>query len=124
MRIKIDPLDILFSRYIRTRANWTCERCFRKFVPPTASLQCSHFHGRRKKLVRWDPENAAALCFQCHRICTEQPMIHVEWFKVRLGIKRFNSLLLRANTVQKPDKELIRIWLKKELEYLENHETG
>ena len=115
VKIKLDPLDILFSQYIRTKAGWKCERCLRRFKPPTASLQCSHFHGRRKKSTRWDPENCAALCFTCHRIFTEQPLVHVLWFKKRLGENRFNALTIRSNTMGMPDKKLIKIWIVEEL---------
>jgi len=119
VRIKLDPLDILFSRYIRTAAGWKCECCFRQFHPPTAQLQCSHFHGRRKKSVRWDPENVAALCFSCHQRFTEHPLEHVEWFKKRLGEKRFDALTIKANTPEKPDKEMIRLWIKEKFKVLE-----
>lgn len=115
MKIRIDPLDVLFSRYIRTLAGWRCERCGKQFLPPTNGLHCSHFHGRRKKSVRWDPENAVALCFGCHAHFTGHPLEHVEWFSNRLGVKKFNALTLRANTPQKPDRAMIGLWLKEKL---------
>ena len=115
MKIRISKLDKLFSLYIRSRAGWTCERCHKRYQPPTSGLHASHFHGRRKKSVRYDPENAAALCFGCHRYYTENPAAHTEWFKKRLGEKRFDALTLRANLGRKPDLALIEIWLKKEL---------
>lgn len=115
MNIKIDPLDRLFSLYIRTRSGWNCERCKKQFSKENrGSLQTSHFHGRRKQSVRFDPENCASLCFLCHRRFTEHPLEHVEWFKKRLG-KRFDALTIRANTIGKPDRSLIKIWLDNEL---------
>ena len=46
MKIRIDKLDVLFSRFIRLRAGGKCEFCG---TPRTMrQLQCSHFHGRRK----------------------------------------------------------------------------
>lgn len=119
MRIRLDPLDILFSKYIRTKAGWRCEYCGTKYDPPTSALQTSHFHGRRKKTVRWDEQNCAALCFYCHQQFTENPLKHVEWFKKRLGDRRFDMLNLRANTHGKPDKKLIKLWLIQELKRLE-----
>lgn len=115
MRIKIRPEDSLFSNYIRSRANWKCERCLRQYTPPTIGLQNSHFHGRRKESVRFDPENCAALCFGCHRIMTEHPLIHVEWFKKRLGEKAFNALTLRANKTGKPDIEMVKLFCRTEI---------
>jgi len=120
MKIRIDPLDVQFSLYIRTKAGWKCECCRRQFYPPTAQLQNSHFHGRRKKSVRWDPENCAALCFSCHRRFTEHPLEHVEWFSKRLGVTRFNALTVKANSLTKPDKEMIRIWLKEKMKEIES----
>ena len=118
MRIKTTKLDKLFSEYVRKRAKGICERCLK----PTEfkKLQCSHFHGRRKKIVRWDPENACALDFYCHMHFTENPLEHTEWFKKRLGERRFNALLVRARPGRKPDLELIALGLKKLLEELNN----
>lgn len=119
MRIRIDPLDVLFSTYIRTKAGWKCEMCFKQYHPPTASLQCSHFKGRRNKSTRWEPENCAALCFSCHRRVTEDPEFHRNWFLKRLGEERYNALILKANSYGKPDKKLLKIWLTQSIKNLE-----
>lgn len=111
LKIKISALDKKFSHYIRSKANFTCERCFMKHTPPTSALHCSHFHGRRKMSVRFDPENVSALCFGCHLYFTSQPDQHREWFRKRLGEKRYDALMVKANLGQKPDLEMIKIWL-------------
>lgn len=121
MRIRLDGLDILFSRYIRTKAGWKCEYCGKQYQPQTAALQCSHFHGRRRRSTRWDPDNCAALCFYCHRVFTENPIQHVDWFKKRLGTKKFDALMLKSNFHSKPDKKILKMWLKQELERLEKN---
>ena len=41
LAIRIDPLDQLFSLYIRTRDNFTCQRCGVK----SKNVQCAHFIG-------------------------------------------------------------------------------
>lgn len=115
MKIRIDPLDRLFSLFVRSRSGWKCERCFKHYPPLASRLQTSHFHGRRKQSVRFDPENAAALCFFCHQDFTANPAAHMAWFEKRLGKQRFAALMIRANTPQKPDRELIKIWLKAQL---------
>ena len=92
MKIKIDPLDVLFSRFVRLRAGGVCEYCDKP-----KRLQCSHFHGRRKKSVRWDGDNAAGLCFSCHQYLGENPYVHTEWFKKHLGSEKFEALNIRAN---------------------------
>ena len=66
MKISTKPLDKLFSLYIRTRDNWTCQRCHKQFEPPTNGLHCAHNIGRRSHNTRWLEENALALCYGCH----------------------------------------------------------
>lgn len=118
MNIKISPLDKLFSQYIRTRDGWQCQRCFKKYVPPTSGLHNSHFWGRAKKSVRFDPENCCALCCGCHQHLGANPLEHTEWYKKRLGEKRFNALMIKANKPSTPDYEMIRIWVKAKLNEL------
>ena len=114
MKIKIDGLDRLFSRYIRLRAGGRCEYC--GAVKP---LQCSHFHGRRKRNVRWNENNAAALCFTCHLYLGENPLAHCEWFKKRLGDEKFEMLNIQAQTIVKPDINAITLYLKAKVKELE-----
>lgn len=113
MRIRLDPLDILFSRFIRLRANGVCEKCGNPVG--FAKLQTSHFHGRRKKSVRWNEDNACALCFSCHQYFTENPLDHVEWFRERLGEGKFTLLYIQAQKRNKVDKELVRLYLKQKI---------
>lgn len=113
-RIKISRADKLFSELVRTRSGFRCERC-NKLYPSVVGLQCSHFHTRGKKSVRFDPENAAALCAWCHQHFTANPLEHTEWFRKRLGPTKFDALTLRANVHQKVDEKLICLWLKQEL---------
>jgi len=114
MRIRIDPLDTLFSEFIRKRAKGICERC--GSYKGWKSLQCSHFFGRVKKSVRWDEENACALCFGCHMHFTSQPIEHFYWFLERLGEEKFDLLVARTNqTHPKPDKEAITLYYQQKL---------
>ena len=110
MKIKIDKLDVLFSRLVRLLACGRCEYCER----PKAmkQLQCSHFHGRRKRSVRYDIDNAAGLCFTCHLYLGENPYIHTEWFKKRLGWEKFEALNIRAEIPMKVDREKMEAELK------------
>ena len=111
MKIKIDPLDVLFSRVVRQRPNGKCEFCGKQ-----RKLQTSHFHGRRKRNTRWDLDNAAGLCFSCHQFLGEHPNIHTDWFRKRLGSERFEQLHVRAMTIVKVDKDKIKEYLTKLLE--------
>jgi len=124
MRIRLDPLDELFSEFIRKRAIKRVGGCERCLAPKTdyKQLQCSHFFGRAKKSVRWDEDNAVALCMGCHAYFTAHPLEHIEWFKARLGDK-FNLLRARARTPARYiDKEAIRLYLKAKIKELEEVE--
>lgn len=116
MKIRIDSLDVLFSKVIRSRANNQCQRCLK--WKEFKELQCAHCWGRRKKSVRWDIDNALALCFWCHRqIDSEDPDAKKELFTKYLGSEGYKKLGQRANwTAQyKPDTKIIKIYLTEEL---------
>lgn len=110
MKIRIDPLDQLFSKLIRA---WRrrCEICGKE------STQLHHWKGRRHRSVRYDPDNAWSLCFGCHRKFHEDPSWAVEMQKKRLGL-RYDHFILKANGICKctnSDKKLLEIWIKQEL---------
>ena len=108
MKIKIDKLDVLFSKLIRLLAGGKCEYCEKSFK----RLECSHFHGRRKRSVRYDTDNACALCFSCHTYLGSNPYVHTEWFKKRLGWEKFEALNIRAEIPMKVDREKMEAELK------------
>tara|TARA_Y100000310_G_scaffold345212_1_gene462742 strand:- start:2209 stop:2577 length:369 start_codon:yes stop_codon:yes gene_type:complete len=119
VKIKISPLDALFSEFIRKRAKGYCERCGKLYG--WKGLQCSHFHGRAKRSVRWDEDNACALDFGCHIYFTSHPLEYYEWFKNRLGEDGFNTLQGRVRiTHPKPDKKLLTIYFKQKIKELAN----
>ena len=116
MKIKLEPLDILFSRLVRLRADGICEYCGK------VGTQTSHFHSRRKRSVRWNLDNACWLCFSCHLYLGEHPNKHYEFFKKRLGTEKFEELNIRAEQIthySKQDKEAIKAGLKNKIKLLE-----
>ncbi len=116
MKIRISPLDKLFSEYIRKRAMASiggCERCFTQ-KKSYKELQCSHFYGRGKRTTRFDEDNCAGLCFGCHEYLGAHPVEHVEFFKARLG-ERFDLLTARAYRTGRPDENAITLYLKEKL---------
>lgn len=117
--VKIDKADKTFSLYIRTRDNWTCQRCSRRYDPPTQALHCSHFMGRGKEATRFDEENADALCYGCHRYFTAHPLEHVDWQIERKGQKTVDSLRLRSNQYHRKDRQMAYLYWKKRLEEME-----
>lgn len=122
--VKLRRSDILFSQYIRTRDNWTCQRCGMYYEPPTRALHCSHFKGRGKEATRFDPENADALCYGCHRYFTSFPDEHYQWQVKRKGQKAIDALILRANGYKKRDDKMEAIIWKAALEDLTQQRSG
>jgi 5-methylcytosine-specific restriction endonuclease McrA len=106
--VTIHDYDRMFSQLIRARANWICARCQKSFAFDRPLLQCSHFHSRRLKSVRFDPENAEALCWRCHHHLDAHPQEHVGWKRQRLGEERFEALRVRAQRIGKVDLIEIR----------------
>lgn len=83
---KILPSDSWFSKCIRERANWKCERCG-SICPPDKKMgfHCAHFMGRGNWSTRFDPDNAAGLCYGCHRYVDGHPSYKTVFFEGILG---------------------------------------
>ena len=113
--IKIDKADKLFSEYIRTRDNWTCQRCLKRYEPPTGALHCSHFMGRGKEATRFEPKNADALCYGCHRYFTAHPAEHYAWQVERKSQAIVDQLVLQSSTYKKKNRDLEAIYWREEL---------
>ena len=98
-------LDELFSELIRRRALARvggCERC-RTGKTDYKQLQCCHIFGRKRRLVRWDPDNALGMCPGCHMYLDSQPTEMVAFARQQLGEQGFLLLEARASQVGKPD---------------------
>ena len=128
---KRDPLDDLFSEFVRRRAIHRvggCERCLSQkhdstredgtTRPAYMELQCSHFIGRSTKSVRFDSDNAAGICGGCHLYLEHHPLEHVDWFSDHLGIYAFNMLQARRRARQKPDRAALGLYYKAQIELL------
>ena len=122
MRLKRDSLDALFSDYIRERDRWTCRRCANVFPPERKrGLHSAHIFSRRHKGLRWDEENALALCHGCHTYFTGYPLYFVVWVKERIGKAKYESLMFRSRKptkFTKGDIEIIRQDLRGKLNAL------
>jgi len=93
MGIKRDKFDDVFSRFIRTRAKWTCEHCKKNFENNRGGLHCSHMFGRRNITVRYHPDNAFAHCVYCHKYLGENPIEFSKWAENKLGKKIIDQVL-------------------------------
>lgn len=128
---KRDPLDDLFSEFVRRRALARvggCERCLAKkhdttrddgtTRPAYMQLQCSHFIGRTTYTVRWDADNAAGLCGGCHFYLEHHPDEHQAWFLGHLGQNGYDMLQARRRIRQRPDRNALGIYYKANIEIL------
>ena len=95
-KVKIKTSDKLFSRCIRERSGWKCERCGGQYEEGTQALHNSHFHGRAKWGVRFNPDNCEALCYGCHMYLTAHPVEHTRRMEEKLGDGAFEILLEKA----------------------------
>ena len=119
--IKISPLDKLFSKYVRSRDRWTCQRCMKYHRPPTNGLHCAHLFGRRNKSTRWDPDNAIALCYGCHQYFGEHPLKFYDWYIKRFGKDQFDRIRLRSNVPVKVDERFVLMGLRLSMKSLESY---
>lgn len=124
--IRRDPLDELFSEFVRKRAIQRvggCEMCFHpkrdvvkdngNILPAWKQLDCAHFDGRSNKAIRWDTDNAAGLCPSCHSAFDAHPFEKVEWIRHHLGEVGNNNLMARMRiTYPKPDRNAIELYLR------------
>ena len=89
--------DNIFSKIVRTRDKFTCQRCGTSHQPTNAALHCSHFFSRGKWSTRFDLDNCISLCYGCHRYYDAHKEEYREWKIELLGEKGFEALELRSN---------------------------
>jgi hypothetical protein len=121
--MKISPLDKLFSEYIRKRAMTRvhgCERCLQGKIS-YKQLHCAHMFPRRRRIVRFDEDNACGLCPGCHRYLDDNALDKVRFFSVLLGEEKFDLLESRANQIGKVDENLITLYLQQKIKEVESY---
>ena len=110
-RPSLAVLDSEFSKWIKARDNYTCQRCRREHATNSCGLHNSHYIGRSNRTVRWDPENCDAMCNGCHGwMEARKPTDYRDWKIAQLGEAGHDALLVRSRPVKKwtPD-ELIEL---------------
>ena len=111
MKVKRTKHDDIFSKVIRERDEYTCQRC--KRTADTTKIECSHFFSRRHQATRYDPDNACAHCFTCHQYLGENPILFQSWIRSYLGDVRYSELVEKHYRTKK--------WLKAEKEEMYQH---
>ena len=73
--------DKSFKSFIKARDKYTCQRCLK--VGTGQNIHASHIIPTSKgNALRWDLNNAIALCFHCHiNWWHKNPLEASEWFK-------------------------------------------
>lgn len=117
--MKSDRADLLFSQWVRMRDR-ECMRCFSPVefnnsgIPKSHSN--SHYFGRTKQSVRFDPENCDTLCFGCHRLWEKEDREDYRDFKVnQLGQEAFEALRVRSQMYHKKDYMSERIYWRQKI---------
>ncbi len=119
LRIRIDPLDALFSEFIRRRAVKRVGGCERCLTPHRwQDLENSHFFGRADQSTRFDETNCSGLCTGCHFYLGGHPNEHRRWFIAKIGEQEFSLLEGRNRILGKPDRKAIEIYLRAKIKEL------
>lgn len=110
MPIKILACDTWFSKCVRERAGWRCERCDAQHQEGTTGLHCAHFYSRGYWGTRFDPFNAASLCYGCHSYLDRNPVEKLKWFQdwvsEKAGALMLDILLEKAQNTKHGLKKL------------------
>lgn len=118
-KITISSADKIFSNYIRQRAKYKCQYCYKlcKYENDWLfRLECSHYFSRKHRATRFDPLNAFSLCSSCHkRMGGYKPSEDGEydiWVKDKLGDVEYKKLKIRAFSYCKKDPKMELIYVK------------
>ena len=99
--IKRTKEDIAFSKAIRERDNWTCQRCGADKSHNHRALDSAHCFTRRTQATRFDPDNALALCWGCHQFIDSHAQEKEALWRLRIGNDRYDALVLRGHRAGK-----------------------
>ena len=119
-KVKIRRTDTLYTRYIRERDDYTCQRCRRSYSRDACrNLVVSHFWGRGRENTRFDDDNCVALCqLPCHQYWGhgEGRVEYQAWMGERLGRAGVDNLMLRAHIHKDKDDIIDEFIIRKKLE--------
>lgn len=83
--IKRTCADDWFSKAIRMRSDFRCERCGAEHERNSMGLHCSHYMGRGNWATRFDVNNAFAHCYGCHSFLGANPSHFRGWVREVIG---------------------------------------
>src|SRR2546422_124739 len=71
-------LDVLWQKVVKTRDNFTCQRCGSR-----GKVDAAHAITRSRKLTRWEIANGVTLCTGHHLFFHRNPVAFSEWWNAR-----------------------------------------
>jgi hypothetical protein len=93
--------DTEYSKFLREKRGYRCEKCGYYEAPPTQRIQCSHYLGRSYKAIRFDDDNCDVLCATCHHVLEDAKQYEYrEWKIAKLGQEKHDELWRKANNSQ------------------------
>jgi late competence protein required for DNA uptake (superfamily II DNA/RNA helicase) len=95
--IKRTAEDARFSKFIRERDNFTCQRCGKEHAPNSQGLHCAHNFTRRTKVTRHMMTNALALCYGCHQFVDSHSAEKEALFRLRFGNDEYERVAALAH---------------------------
>jgi hypothetical protein len=97
--IKRTPEDARFSKMVRARANWCCQRCGKDYSDPERRryLDCAHGFTRRTRITRFDPSNAIAACYGCHQFIDSHAQEKETLFRLIHGNDEYDRVAALAH---------------------------
>lgn len=126
--MKIKASDTWFSKCVRERADYRCERCHKQsdIDNTNGQMQCSHIFSRRHRTIRWDGMNAQCLCPSCHRWFGENPYESGKWLDNVFGAGYMRLLTDKKNAkikVPKSEEKEIAAHYRKEFNRMRDLRT-
>ena len=122
VKTRRNKLDVLFSKLIRERDDWTCQDRGIVCRDHSVLMDCAHIFSRRHVATRWHPQNAVTLTRGSHMRFTSDPFLWVDWCNKRFGEELIDELRVAAyQSVRwtKPLREEIYQHYKGELKRIE-----
>ena len=103
-RITTHKLDIVFSKYVRTMANFKCQY----YGETKDRTELHHGIAHRRYLNTWfEPDNCVVLCSACHWLFSDFPRINNDFFVKRIGSERVEQIEIMARSGKKVSLETL-----------------
>ena len=127
--MKITAADHWFSKCVRERAEWRCEKCGKQYPQDSQGLHCHHLITRGNWAVRFEPLNGVALGYECHIWAEGNPFAVTEWAETALGenlpiLRRKSETLEIGKQARKCQKEIAAHYKKQNAAQLAARASG